>query len=273
MQKIDHYKLAEFLIGTAQHAGQVQLDIYHSDFQVDYKQDDSPVSQADILSEKVILEGLAKIAPNIPVLAEEAVSMGNIPDLGDQFFCVDPLDGTKEFVKKNNEFTVNIALIEKGIPVFGLVYVPVTGQLFVTLGKGWAVSCIVQTGDSTFELDKAVLMDLKARTVPESGFSVVVSRSHMNEATESFLEGFEVIERISAGSSLKFCLVASGRADLYPRFTPTNAWDTAAGHAIVLAAGGTVLTSDGSSLHYDDLAMRRIPYLNPSFVVMGGRLS
>ncbi len=269
MLKIDIRALAEQLVSTARRAGQVQLDVYGTDFEVGYKEDNSPVSQADTLSEQIILEDLARIAPTIPVLAEEAASAGKIPQLGEQFFCVDPLDGTKEFVKKNNEFTVNIALIEHGVPVFGLVYLPVTGQLFVTIERGRAVSCIVETGDTAFSLGQAVLMDIKARTVPEAGFSVVLSRSHMSDETERFLAGFVVAERISAGSSLKFCLVAAGRADLYPRLAPTMAWDTAAGHAIVLAAGGSVSTTAGQPLDYSGLAGREVPYSNPGFVVMG----
>ncbi len=269
MSKINFDTLAKQLVLTAQRAGRVQLDIYASDFSVDYKSDESPVSQADILSEKLILEDLARIAPEIPVLAEEAVSMGTIPELGDLFFCVDPLDGTKEFVQKNDEFTVNIALIKKGVPVFGIVYVPVSGQLYLTLASDKAMQGVMDAYQEGLSFEQLDLLPIHVRAAPSDGLLVMVSRSHMSAATHDFLKEYSVGQLKSAGSSLKFCLVAAGEADLYPRLTPTMFWDSAAGHAIVLAAGGVVQTMDGRPLRYVRNSQSDTPFLNPSFVVRG----
>ena len=203
------------------------------------------------------------------MLAEEAASAGHVPELGSRFFCVDPLDGTKEFVNKNDEFTVNIALVEHGVPVFGLVYVPVSGKLYVTLSRDRAVSGIVDAygpGLATcrYGTDRNGHADCPR---PGKGLVAMTSRSHMSQKTEDYLKKFNISETRSAGSSLKFCLVAAGEADLYPRFGPTMEWDTAAGHAIILAAGGSVVTEDGSPLTYNKQEGMVRPFLNPSFIV------
>ncbi len=259
----DCYELARQMLGVVKHAGRIQLEIYHGGaIEVLTKADDSPVSQADIASEKVILAALADIAPNVPVLAEEQASMGNIPKLGSQFFCVDPLDGTKEFINKNDEFTVNIALIEDGQPVFGVVYAPALEKLYITVAPDKVLAGHLKCNDPDVALEDLGLVQVRTRATPtNNNLSVVASRSHMSQETKDYLKDFSIKEMKSIGSSLKFCLVADGRADIYPRFSPTMAWDTAAGHAIVLAAGGSVVTEEGVPLSYHK------PYLNPSFIV------
>ncbi|WP_246337254.1 3'(2'),5'-bisphosphate nucleotidase CysQ [Azospirillum oleiclasticum] len=226
----------------AHEAGQVILRFYNDRCDVSTKADGSPVSQADHAAESVILPALRHLTPDLPIVAEESCATHGFPELsGPRFWLVDPLDGTKEFISRNGEFTVNIALIENGAPVLGVVYAPVTGDLYAASGPGTAVHW--QEGRH----DHAI----RTRTPPEAGLTVVASRSHGSpELTDAFLAGFTVAERISCGSSLKFCALACGRADLYPRFGPTMEWDTAAGHAVLSAAGGRVETPEGAPLLY-----------------------
>lgn len=236
-------------------AGQVIMDIYATDFDVTKKGDESPVTQADQKAETVILAGLAKIAPGIPVVAEEAVAAGNIPDVSDRFFLVDPLDGTKEFISRNGEFTVNIALVEHGKPVLGLVYAPAIGRMFTgAVGVGAWVE------------DKDGKRAIRCRAVPAEGLTVVASRSHGDEtALDAFLGGRKVASRTNAGSSLKLCLVAAGEADLYPRLGRTMEWDIAAGDAVLRAAGGRVtVVADGADLRYG-----KPGFDNPHFAASG----
>ena len=247
--------LLEQLTPLMRDAGQVIMDIYATDFDVTKKGDESPVTQADQKAETVILAGLAKIAPGIPVVAEEAVSAGNIPDVSDRFFLVDPLDGTKEFISRNGEFTVNIALIEHGKPVLGLVYAPAIGRMFTgAVGVGAWVE------------DKDGKRAIHCRAVPADGLTVVASRSHGDEtALDAFLGGRKVASRTNAGSSLKLCLVAAGEADLYPRLGRTMEWDIAAGDAVLRAAGGRVtVVADGADLRYG-----KPGFDNPHFAASG----
>jgi 3'(2'), 5'-bisphosphate nucleotidase len=247
--------LLEQLNPLMRDAGQVIMDIYATDFDVTKKGDESPVTQADQKAEAVILAGLAKIAPGIPVVAEEAVSAGNIPDVSDRFFLVDPLDGTKEFISRNGEFTVNIALIEHGKPVLGLVYAPAIGRMFTgAVGVGAWVE------------DKDGKRAIRCRAVPAEGLTVVASRSHGDEtALDAFLGGRKVASRTNAGSSLKLCLVAAGEADLYPRLGRTMEWDIAAGDAVLRAAGGRVtVVADGADLRYG-----KPGFDNPHFAASG----
>jgi 3'(2'), 5'-bisphosphate nucleotidase len=240
---------------AALEAGEAILKIYHGDFDVRAKDDASPVTDADERAEEIILEALARITPEIPVVAEESVSAGRFPtDLGHAFWLVDPLDGTREFVERNDEFTVNIALIREGVPTLGVVYAPVPRHMYGAAGPG----------DAWLERDNGPRTPISVRAAPNDGLTVVVSRHHMDRSTEEFLADFKVKERRPAGSSLKFCLVAEGAADLYPRFGPTCEWDTAAGDAVVRGAGGTVTTLDGAPLGYG-----RPPFKNPGFVVRG----
>jgi 3'(2'), 5'-bisphosphate nucleotidase len=251
--------LLEQLTPLIRDAGKVIMDIYATDFDVTKKGDDSPVTQADQKAENVILAGLAKIAPEIPVVAEEAVSAGKIPDVSDRFFLVDPLDGTKEFISRNGEFTVNIALIEHGKPVLGLVYAPAVGGATGRLFSG-------ATGLGAWVEDGEGKRPIRCRAVPADGLTVVASRSHGDEtALDAFLNGRKVASRTNAGSSLKLCLVAAGEADLYPRLGRTMEWDIAAGDAVLRAAGGRVtVVADGADLRYG-----KPGFDNPHFAASG----
>lgn len=254
------------LIATAYRAGEAIMRVYETDFEVTFKADQSPVTVADLEAEAIILEDLAALAPSIPVIAEEKASSGHFPETGARFFLVDPLDGTKEFLNKRGDFTVNIALIEAGIPIFGLVYAPATEQLYVTLGRDEAVRAQIPRGAATPDLDAMIFTALRTREADQSSLIGMASRSHMTPETEGFLAAHGVRETKAIGSSLKFCLLAAGEADVYPRFGPTNEWDTAAGHAVLNAAGGCVLLTTGEPLFYGKCNAN---YLNPSFVAWG----
>jgi 3'(2'), 5'-bisphosphate nucleotidase len=248
------------LLSIAQLAAQDIMGIYASDFAVATKADLSPVTEADALAEKTILAGLAQHWPNVPVLAEEQTAAGVIPILGQRFFLVDPLDGTKEFLSRNGEFTVNIALVESGVPVRGVVYAPAINRMFWGDKKLGAAMATVAATDS---LGDKKWQQIMVRPAPKDGLTVVASRSHSDQATEAFLAKHNVKKRTSAGSSLKFCLVAAGEADLYPRFGRTMEWDTGAGQAVLEAAGGKVCREDGSSLNYGKAERG---FDNPAFI-------
>lgn len=250
-------RLLPHVCTIAREAGQVILRYYNDTMAVTTKLDGSPVTQADQAAEHVILPALHHLTPEIPVVAEEAVSAGTIPDVSQgRFWLVDPLDGTKEFINRNGDFTVNIALIKNGTPVLGVVFAPATGELFAGAGPRTAIEWDERHHDRP----------ITARTAPAEGLTVVASRSHGDLAKlEAFLAGRKVKETRQRGSSLKFCLLAKGEADLYPRFGPTCEWDTAAGHAVLLAAGGRVETVDGRPLTYG----KPSGFLNPEFVAYG----
>lgn len=232
--------LQEAAIPIARAAGAAILEVYAQAFEVRAKGDASPVTEADERAEAVILEGLARIAPDIPAVSEEAVSRGVVPRTGRRFWLVDPLDGTKEFVNRNGEFTVNIGLIEDGVPVLGIVLAPALDRLYAGV-----------VGAGAFRQDAGVRREIACAQPRPEGLRVVSSRSHGDaEALERFLGGRKVASSLSAGSSLKFCLVAAGEADLYPRFGRTMEWDTAAAHAVLVAAGGKVIDLAGAPLAY-----------------------
>jgi 3'(2'), 5'-bisphosphate nucleotidase len=239
--------LLDLMLDAARDAAAAIMEVYLTDFAHTAKDDGSPVTVADHRAEAVILERLA--STGIPVLAEESVAAGIVPALGERFFVVDPLDGTKEFLKRNGEFTVNIALCEARRPVLGVVLAPATGATYVG------------GPDGAFEITNRNER-LPLRTAAEGPMRVVASRSHGHDALEGFCEAFQVVEDVSVGSSLKFCLVARGEAQLYPRFTPTSEWDTAAGQAVLEAAGGAVLCLDGTPLDYG----KGGDNLNPYFI-------
>ncbi len=221
------------------------MEVYTSDFTAEQKADRSPVTEADRRAEAIILERLAELLPGVPVLAEESFEAGVRPEVGDRFLLVDPVDGTKEFIRRNGEFTINIALVEDGVPVAGCVYAPALERIFI--GGDRAVAGDVKPATP---LDPAALHAITVRTPPAGGKTAVMSRSHADEETRRFAEEQGVTETVSAGSSLKFCRVAEGVADLYPRFGPTMEWDTGAGHAVLAAAGGRVTNSDGTPFRY-----------------------
>jgi 3'(2'), 5'-bisphosphate nucleotidase len=255
--------LLEAMVAAAVEAGRAAHEIYIAGFEVQRKTDHSPVTQADLAAEAIILERLRRAAPDVPIVAEEEVAAGRLPAIGSQFFLVDPLDGTKEFIQHIGDFTVNIALIRDGVPVMGVVYAPVTSGLFIgNVADGWAQRSHHPTDSKAV----ATRAPIHVRAAPAPGLTVVVSRSHATPETETYLAQYSVAERVSVGSSLKFCLVAAGEADLYPRLGPTMEWDTAAGQAVLVAAGGTVLAPGGAPLEYGK------PGLRNSHFIAGGAL-
>nr|WP_018988981.1 3'(2'),5'-bisphosphate nucleotidase CysQ [Aromatoleum toluclasticum] len=246
--------LLESLLPVARKAGEVVMSVYATDFSVHDKDDASPVTEADERAEAVILAGLAALAPGIPVVAEEAVAAGRIPAIARRFWLVDPLDGTREFIKRNGEFTVNIALVEDGRPLLGVVFAPALDRLYAgTVGVG------------AFIEDAYGRHAIHCRVPPAEGLTVVASRSHGDAtALDTFLAGRKVAKLASAGSSLKLCLIAAGEADLYPRLGRTMEWDIAAGHAVLAAAGGRVTRLDGNPLAY-----AKPGFENPHFAAWG----
>jgi 3'(2'), 5'-bisphosphate nucleotidase len=226
---------------------------------VRYKADASPLTDADEEASNVIVAGLLRLAPGVQVVCEETESPDAPSEVDARFVLVDPLDGTKEFINKNGEFTVNIALVEGGQPVAGVVYAPAIERLFLGWreadGKRYAFE----------ELGRAPRRAIHVASSRKDGLIVVASRSHRDAATEEYIQGLRVKSFVSAGSSLKFCMIAAGEADLYPRLGRTMEWDTAAGHAVLEAAGGTVSCLDGAPLLYG-----KPGFENPHFVARGG---
>ncbi len=256
--------LIEELCVMAKEAGAKALEIYATDFKTELKDDASFVTQADKLGEEIILAGLAKLAPSIPVLAEESASEGIIPELGNEFFLVDPLDGTREFVNKTGEFTVNIALIRDGQPVMGVVFAPVIKRLYAGVAGHGAWAQHVEEDGTTGPREP-----ITARPHPQTGLTALASRSHRSPETDEFLKQLNVTDFAAAGSSLKFCLVAEGKADVYPRLGRTMEWDTGAGQAVLEAAGGAVVVHpSGERLLYKK---KERGFDNPHFIAWGIR--
>lgn len=250
--------LLEAMIAAAIEAGRAECEIYAGAFQVHHKQDASPVTAADHAAEAIILERLKHAAPSIPIVAEEEVAAGRIPKVAGEFFLVDPLDGTREFVARRGDFTVNIALVRNGLPMLGVVFAPANEKLFVgDVGSGTAF----RSDQKPDPAHVASRESIRVRQAPPHGRTAVASRSHSNPETDAWLARNNVTDRVSVGSSLKFCLVASGEADVYPRLGTTMEWDTAAGHAVLAAAGGKVVTLDGAPLRYGKADFR-----NPHFL-------
>lgn len=242
------------VLAIAEQAAAVVMEHYRGEVTVTAKADASPVTAADEAGEAVILEGLRALTPDLPIVAEEAVAQGQVPEVGDgPFWLVDPLDGTKEFISKNGEFTVNIGLIDGRQPILGVVLAPARDLAWWgALGQG---ACRREAG---------AVSTIRVRARPAQGAVAVASRSHRDAETNAWLEAQGISETVSAGSSLKFCLVAEGKADVYPRFGPTMEWDTAAGDAVLRAAGGKVTTVDGAPFHYVKPGFR-----NPGFIAFG----
>ncbi len=248
------------LADIAQRAGAKIMEIYATEFSANQKADLSPVTIADEQAETIILGELKKHWPDIPVVAEEAASAGKIPTVAQQFFLVDPLDGTKEFVSRNGEFTVNIALIKNGLPVLGVVYAPALPRMFLGEQNHGAQLSTLGVSDP---LSSAVWQSMKTRALPADGATVLASRSHRDAETEDYLATLTVKKIIGAGSSLKFCTIAAGEADIYPRFGRTMEWDTAAGQAVLMAAGGKVNCATGEPLVY---GKTQRGFDNPAFI-------
>lgn len=230
------------LLPAVRKAGRAVMAVYNkSEVAVRRKQDASPVTEADEKSEAILTAALTTIDSSVPVVAEEHASVHGLPQkTAREYFLIDPLDGTKEFLGNLHSFTINVALVQKGVPVLGVVYAPAMHVLYYSWGPGQAYRRRRSGKTETIAVRKANPKRLV----------IVASRSHRNPATESFLKRYPSAQHVSVGSSLKFCLVAEGQADLYPRLGPTMEWDTAAGHAILLAAGGTVRRGDGTPFVY-----------------------
>lgn len=222
--------------------------------QVLSKDDDTPLTAADLAVDEYLCEALAEKFPNIPVVTEERTATHNVPVKEDRFFLVDPIDGTKEFVAERGEFTINIGLIENGVPIAGAVCAPAVGRLFVGA-----------TGEGAFERPCEGASENFTALIPakpdNEALNVVASRSHLTAETGAFIQANNVARTVNAGSSLKFCLLAAAEADLYPRFGPTMEWDTAAGHAVLAAAGGFVEEISQVQLKYG-----KPDYRNPNFI-------
>jgi 3'(2'), 5'-bisphosphate nucleotidase len=242
------------IISIADAASEKVLHIYATDFQVDYKADQSPITAADLASHQVIIDSLREFTPDIPVLSEEGA---DIPweerKNWRRFWLIDPIDGTKEFTQRTNEFTVNIALIEDGVPVLGVVTAPALKEAY------WGAQ-----GAGAFKRDRTGAVRRIFVAEPTDTVRVVASKNHLNDDTKAFIQKFESHELVQAGSSLKFCRIAEGQADIYPRLGPTCEWDTGAAHAVLNAAGGKVETLEGQPLVYG-----KKDVLNPFFVASG----
>lgn len=242
-------RIVEVMLAAAREAGARIIDIYGAGFSASAKADGSPVTAADLAAEAVILARLGEAFPEIPVVSEENAASHALSAPA-RFLLVDPLDGTKEFVSRNGEFTVNIALIEHGVPVLGVVLAPAVGRLFWTEARGGAI-----------EESGGTRRALAARKPPQEGLTAAVSRSHLDAETTRFLARHRIAGEISAGSSLKFCLIAAGEADVYPRLGRTSEWDTAAGDAVLRAAGGRMETPDGEPFRYGKPGFKNGPYV------------
>lgn len=252
MDSIDYDKYLASACGFAREAGRLIMTYFEGNMNTRKKEDHSPVTDADIAANVLIVKALQAMAPGIAIVAEEDDVLA---DTGHAtFWLVDPLDGTRSFVRGEKEFTVNIGLIEGGKPVLGVIYVPATGVLYYG-----------RVGHGAFRVvDGGVVEKIQVRVPADDGVVVVKSRSHPSAATQAFLNTVTVKEMIPGSSSVKFCQVAEGSADMYPRFGRTMEWDTAAGHAILEAAGGRVVNVDGSPFLYG-----KTGYENPPFIAYG----
>ncbi|WP_370232428.1 3'(2'),5'-bisphosphate nucleotidase CysQ [Marinobacter nauticus] len=242
------------VIKIADEASEKVLHIYQSDFKVNYKEDHSPITAADIASHDIIVKGLRQISRDIPILSEEGAE---IPweerKKWRRFWLIDPIDGTKDFTQRTGEFTVNIAMIEDGEPVMGVVTAPALKEAF------WGIK-----GEGAHMRDRTGRVHRIRVAEPKDTLRVVASKNHLNEETRAFIDTLGAHETVQAGSSLKFCRIAEGHADIYPRMGPTSEWDTAAAHAVLVAAGGEVQTPEGQPLVYG-----KENILNPNFIAAG----
>lgn len=266
MAAFDLAPLADALLPAVLAAGRIQMQYYRAGVAIERKADNSPVTEADRRSEAVLVAALAEAMPGIPVVAEEAASAGQLPSIARTFFLVDPLDGTREFIQQRGEFTINIGLIEDGAPTFGIVYAPALSELYLTVGRQDVVAARVATDSPARTVSDTGGRKVSSRTPDPQALVAVASRSHLTRETQDWLARFHIASYRQAGSSLKFCLVAAGEADVYPRHGETCEWDTAAGHAVLAAAGGQVTRFDGTPLRYGKAEQK---FLNPHFVAWG----
>ena len=262
LDRIDCDEVAEIFAELALEASVAVMNVYAGAIHARVKADKSVVCDADERAEAIILAGLAERLPYIPVVAEEAASRGEKPRCGRAFILVDPVDGTREFLHRNGEFTINVALIVDGTPRAGAVYAPACGRLWMAGAHAFAVD--VAPGAPL--PPRSAREPIRARSHPACGLTALASRSHADDRTEAFLAGLPIAERRCSGSSLKFCVLAEGQADVYPRFGQTMEWDTAAGDAVLRAAGGAVLDETGRALRYGKAERQ---YRNGPFVAWG----
>ena len=263
MRLEDYRSLVEALLPAVLAAGRIEMAHFNSGVAVETKADTTPVTAADHEAEEVLTEALHAVAPGIPVIAEEAVAAGRVPTVEDAFFLVDPLDGTRAFINGSPEFTVNIGLVVARRPVFGIIYAPASAQFFATFGAHEAVEAHIAPDTDAAEFPNFKLQRLATREPNKDALIAFASRSHAAQSTDEFLQHLPIAEKRKASSSLKFCLIARGEADLYARLGRTSEWDTAAGQAILSAAGGCVTTLDGEPLSY---GKREGGYANPQFI-------
>ena len=258
---IPNNKLLLDVCNVSIEAGSEILNFYHNDIEVTHKEDLSPLTKADLASNKIILESLTKLNNNIPILSEESLVDWSIRKHWKKYWLVDPLDGTKEFIKKNGEFTVNIALIEDNNPILGVVYVPAKSLLYLAEKNKGSFKTNTKNKLENFEGIQKIIVSSQTNRA-----RVIGSRSHSNATFDNWVkEKFPNADIVQAGSSLKFCLIAEGEADIYPRFGPTSEWDIAAGHMIVNEAGGKIRTFQNDSIKYNT----KENILNPEFYAIG----
>ena len=258
---IPNNKLLLDVCNVSIEAGKEILNFYNNDIEVTHKEDLSPLTKADLASNKIILESLHKLKSNIPILSEESLVDWSIRKNWKKYWLVDPLDGTKEFIKKNGEFTVNIALIEDNNPILGVVYVPAKSLLYLAEKNKGSFKTNTKNKLENFEGIQKILVSSQTTRA-----RVIGSRSHSNATFDNWVkEKFPNAEIVQAGSSLKFCLIAEGEADIYPRFGPTSEWDIAAGHMIVNEAGGKIRTFQNDSIKYNT----KENIINPEFYAIG----
>ena len=258
---IPNNKLLLDVCNVSIEAGKEILNFYNNDIEVTHKEDLSPLTKADLASNKIILEALTKLNSNIPILSEESLVDWSIRKNWKKYWLVDPLDGTKEFIKKNGEFTVNIALIEDNNPILGVVYVPAKSLLYLAEKNKGSFKTNTKDKLENFEGIQKILVSNQTNRA-----RVIGSRSHSNATFDNWVkEKFPNADIVQAGSSLKFCLIAEGEADIYPRFGPTSEWDIAAGHMIVNEAGGKIRTFQNDSIKYNT----KENIINPEFYAIG----
>ena len=259
-KKILNEQLIISTVEITKEAGEAITEIYNSDFDYQLKKDLSPITAADNLSHNIITERLESLTPEIPILSEENCDIPyKIRSQWTQYWLVDPLDGTKEFINRNGEFTVNIALIDNNTPTLGIIHAPITNETY------WGS----KVNGSFYSNENNDVKRIRVSENNQNPIRLVASRSHPSEMLNSLLESIAAYEIIEVGSSIKFCLIASGQADCYPRFGPTSEWDTAAGEAIVRFAGGHLVTANGDLMSYN---LKR-DYLNPNFIVSNDKIN
>ena len=246
------------IVNISVDAGKVILNYYNENVDVIYKDDESPLTKADLASHKIITDSIKKITPDIPILSEEEFIDWKIRKKWKKYWLIDPLDGTKEFIKKNDEFTVNIALIENNRPILGVIYTPALNELFYSIKNFGSYKILTKKKLNTLKEAKRISINKKK----SNKIKIVASRSHSNPILDKWVnKNFNEFDILQKGSSLKFCLIAEGSADIYPRFGPTSEWDIAAGHIILEEAGGKLKSIDNKEILYNE----KENILNPEF--------